>query len=89
MLSDEDIELIRNTKLSDIIKKVTTIGDEHIQKNVFNFKDGDPCPQPFQLNASQLESCPYLRGYDYFEVHRVDNFNTKKVSQNNSGIIHK
>jgi dual oxidase len=72
MLSDEDIEMIRNTKLSDIIKKVTTIGDEHIQNDVFNFKDGDPCPQPFQLNASQLENCPYLRGYDYFEVHRAD-----------------
>ena len=72
MLSDEDIEMIRGTKLSDIIKKVTTIGDEHIQKDVFIFKEGDPCPQPFQLNASQLENCPYLRGYDYFEVHRAD-----------------
>ena len=32
------------------------------------FKEGDPCPQPFQLNASQLESCPFLKGYDYFQV---------------------
>jgi dual oxidase len=68
MLTDSEIEYFRNLKLSDVIKKVTTIGDEHIQKDLFFFRADDPCPQPVQLNASQLENCPFLRGYDYFQV---------------------
>ena len=68
MLTEAEIEYFRNLKLSDVIKKVTTIGDDDIQKELFFFNEGDPCPQPIQLNASQLENCPFLRGYDYFQV---------------------
>ena len=68
MLTDSEIDYFRSLKLSDVIKKVTTIADEDIQKDLFFFNEGDPCPQPVQLNASQLENCPFLRGYDYFQV---------------------
>lgn len=30
------------------------------------WKENDPCPQPFQLNASTLEPCNNLGAYDYF-----------------------
>lgn len=30
------------------------------------FRENDPCPQPFQLNASSLEPCNNLGNYDYF-----------------------
>ena len=68
MLTESEIEYFRNLKLSDVIKKVTTIGDADIQKELFFFNEGDPCPQPIQLNESQLENCPFLRGYDYLQV---------------------
>lgn len=59
---------IKALKLSDIIKQVTSIADNDIQEDVFQWKEGDPCQQPLQLNASNLEHCPYLKGYDYFQV---------------------
>ena len=59
---------IRGLKLSGVIKQVTSIAEEEIQDDVFQWQQGDPCPQPLQLNASNLEHCPYLKGYDYFQV---------------------
>lgn len=50
----------------DIIVNSTEIKPEDIQRDVFMFHDGDPCPQPMQLNATELEPCPHLQGYDYF-----------------------
>lgn len=46
----------------------TDIKPGEIQRNIFSWSDGDPCPQPVQLNTSLLEPCKYLKGYDYFEV---------------------
>ena len=39
-----------------------------LQDNLFFWVNGNPCPQPGQLNASTLEPCPFLKGYDYFQV---------------------
>lgn len=55
-------------KLWDIIVNSTDIAPEDIQKDVFFWNEGNPCPQPAQLNASLLEPCSYLQGFDYFEV---------------------
>lgn len=52
----------------DVIISSTSIQAEDIQKNVFYFINGDPCPQKEQLSPDMLEHCKYLRGYDYFEV---------------------
>lgn len=52
----------------DIIVNSTNIPPNAIQRNVFYWIQGDPCPQPVQLNTSLLEPCKYLHGYDYFEV---------------------
>ena len=43
------------------------------QEDVFEWKPGNPCPQPLQLNASHLEHCPYLKGHDYFQVRQYNN----------------
>lgn len=53
--------------LWDVITNTTTIDPESIQKNIFVWTDGDPCPQPQQLKGSMLDSCMPLQRYDYFE----------------------
>lgn len=66
IFTKEEIEKFRNIKLYDIIVNSTSIEAEQIQRNVFQFIDGDPCPQPEQLNASLLEPCSHIEGFDYF-----------------------
>merc|ERR1719225_1781264 len=60
-----------NLKLSDIIIAVTNINRGDIQENVFFHHEGDPCPQPQQLNATEMEPCMFLKGYDYFQGSEV------------------
>lgn len=67
----EEIEQIKNIKLWDIIVNTTNINGTDLQKNVFYWVDGDPCPQPKQLNASMMEPCMMLEGYDYFENNEI------------------
>jgi dual oxidase len=45
----------------------TSVSPGEIQKNLFFHLDQDPCPQPKQLNATQLPRCEYLKGYDSFQ----------------------
>lgn len=68
IFSKQEIEEIRNIKLWDVIVNSTNIDPKAIQKNVFYWVQGDPCPQPMQLNISLMEPCKILGGYDYFEV---------------------
>ncbi len=42
-----------------------------MQPNIFFWLSGDPCPQQAQLNASNMDPCPFLRGYDYFQGSEV------------------
>lgn len=66
IFTKEEIAELRKITLWDIIVNSTNINPSDIQRNVFIFQDGDPCPQPLQLNATELEPCSYLQGYDYF-----------------------
>lgn len=68
MFTKQEIEDLRKIKLHDIIVNSTSMANDEIQENVFFWHNGDPCPQPMQLNASVLEPCSYLRGFDYFAV---------------------
>lgn len=68
IFSKQEIEEIRNITLWDIIVNSTNIDHNAIQKNVFYWVQGDPCPQPMQLNVSLMEPCKIIGGYDYFEV---------------------
>lgn len=63
-----EIEEIRRVTLWDVIINATGISANSIQRNVFVWEGGDPCPQPYQLNSTMLEPCVPLQRYDYFEV---------------------
>ncbi|XP_045463309.1 dual oxidase [Harmonia axyridis] len=71
LFTKEEIETIRKITLWDIIVNATNIKPNDIQQNVFYWKDGDPCPQPMQLNASMMEPCVMHHGYDYFENNEI------------------
>jgi len=78
VFTPEEIAELRRVKLWDIIVNATDIEPDEIQRNVFFWNEGDPCQQPQQLNASILEPCPFLKGYDYFEVSGI--FKTSNCS---------
>ncbi|XP_058806177.1 dual oxidase isoform X1 [Phymastichus coffea] len=66
IFTKSEIEDIKRVSLWDIITNTTDISPDAIQRQVFSWKDGDPCPQPYQLNSSILEPCMPLQRYDYF-----------------------
>uniref|UniRef100_A0A0K0D0U5 NAD(P)H oxidase (H(2)O(2)-forming) n=1 Tax=Angiostrongylus cantonensis TaxID=6313 RepID=A0A0K0D0U5_ANGCA len=71
LFTDEEIKKIHKTTLRDIIRETTEISDQWLQEDVFYFKEGDPCPQPFQVNATGLEQCvPFMR-FDHFTGNEV------------------
>ena len=77
LLDDEEIEYFQDIKLSHIIQAVTSIEQDEIQDNIFAWYQGDPCPQPEQLNSSKLDDCEFLKGYDYFQVRLQRNINIR------------
>ena len=68
MFTRDEIEEIRKVTLWDIIVNASSVAPDEIQRKVFFHRDGEVCPQPLQLNASTMEPCPYLKGFDYFRV---------------------
>lgn len=72
IFTPDEIEELRRITLWDIIVNSTAVGPNDIQRDVFHWSAGDSCPQPYQLNASKLPPCKYLKGYDYFEVRLVE-----------------
>ena len=68
MFTRDEIDEIRNIRLWDIIVNASAVDPADIQRNVFFHLHGDVCPQKLQLNASGMDPCPYLTGYDYFRV---------------------
>ena len=71
LFNDEEIKALRKLTLSEIIISVTDINLGDIQQNVFFHNQGDPCPQPEQLNATRMEPCMHLTGFDYFQGSEV------------------
>ncbi|XP_046466415.1 dual oxidase isoform X1 [Neodiprion pinetum] len=67
IFTKSEIEEIRRVKFWDIVVNTTSIPPEAVQRRLFTWMENDPCPQPFQLNSSILESCMPLQRYDYFE----------------------
>jgi hypothetical protein len=57
--------------LKTIIVETTAISSQSLQENVFVHNAGDPCPQPYQVNTTNLEPCtPFMR-YDHFTGNEV------------------
>ncbi|XP_029290224.1 LOW QUALITY PROTEIN: dual oxidase 1 [Cottoperca gobio] len=67
LFTDEEIQMIRNVTFHDVLIAVTSAEATDIQKDVFFWKDGDPCPQPTQLNASMLHPCTNATKLNYFD----------------------
>ncbi|PAV57045.1 hypothetical protein WR25_26113 [Diploscapter pachys] len=71
LFTNEEILQIHNVTLRDIIKDTTDISENMLQKDVFFWRNGDPCPQPFQVNNTGLEPCvPFMR-FDHFTGNEV------------------
>ncbi|VIO91716.1 Uncharacterized protein BM_BM4466 [Brugia malayi] len=71
IFTEEEIEQIHSTTLRDIIRETTFIDEHELQENVFLWRAGDPCGQPFQVNTSGLEPCiPFMR-FDHFTGNEV------------------
>ncbi|XP_073474996.1 dual oxidase 1-like isoform X2 [Aquarana catesbeiana] len=58
---------IKNTSFHDVILAVTSASVGDIQREVFTWVDGDPCPQPEQISSAKLSPCAPLTVTDYFE----------------------
>ena len=63
----EEVEDIKKIKLWDVIVNATNVSPYEIQKEVFFWNEGDPCPQPRQLNASDLQPCALPKEKDSFQ----------------------
>uniref|UniRef100_A0A3B5RBL3 NAD(P)H oxidase (H2O2-forming) n=1 Tax=Xiphophorus maculatus TaxID=8083 RepID=A0A3B5RBL3_XIPMA len=67
LFTDEEIQTIRSLTYRDILIAVTSAEETDLQKNVFLWTEGDPCPQPAQLDASMLHPCTNVTKLDYFD----------------------
>uniref|UniRef100_UPI003AAC009E dual oxidase 1 isoform X1 n=1 Tax=Centroberyx gerrardi TaxID=166262 RepID=UPI003AAC009E len=67
LFTDEEIQTIRNVTFHDVLVTVTSAEATDVQKNLFFWRDGDPCPQPAQVNASLLHPCTNATKLNYFD----------------------
>uniref|UniRef100_A0A3B5MCU6 NAD(P)H oxidase (H2O2-forming) n=1 Tax=Xiphophorus couchianus TaxID=32473 RepID=A0A3B5MCU6_9TELE len=67
LFTNEEIQTIRSLTYRDILIAVTSAEETDLQKNVFLWTEGDPCPQPAQLDASMLHPCTNVTKLDYFD----------------------
>ena len=68
IFTPSEIEEIRKISLWDVIVNATEVKPDEIQKHVFFWMNSDPCPQPQQLDATNLPSCNYIKEHDSFQV---------------------
>uniref|UniRef100_A0A3Q2P8V0 NAD(P)H oxidase (H2O2-forming) n=1 Tax=Fundulus heteroclitus TaxID=8078 RepID=A0A3Q2P8V0_FUNHE len=67
LFTDEEIQTIRSVTYRDVLIAVTSAEPTDLQRNVFFWMRGDPCPQPTQLDASMLHPCSNVTTLDYFD----------------------
>ncbi|MED6282953.1 hypothetical protein CHARACLAT_003658 [Characodon lateralis] len=67
LFTDEEIQTIRNVTYHDVLIAVTCAEPTDLQSNVFLWMNGDPCPQPTQLDASMLHPCTNATKLNYFD----------------------
>ncbi|XP_058012575.1 dual oxidase 2 [Ahaetulla prasina] len=65
LFTSEEIVAIKKTTLHDVLAAV--LYTENIQKKVFVWNNGDPCPQPRQMDLQGLPSCKKMTVIDYFK----------------------
>ncbi|XP_064846206.1 dual oxidase 2-like [Oncorhynchus masou masou] len=67
LFTAEELQALRNTTFHDVIAAVTSAEPEDIQRKVFFWRDGDPCPQPSQVTISELHPCTNATKLNYFD----------------------
>ncbi|XP_037624041.1 dual oxidase 1 [Sebastes umbrosus] len=67
LFTEKEFQMISNVTFHDVLIAVTSAEATDIQNDVFFWKDGDPCPQPTQLNASMLHPCTNATKLNYFD----------------------
>ncbi|XP_047244662.1 dual oxidase 2 [Girardinichthys multiradiatus] len=67
LFTDEEIQTICNVTYRDVLIAVTCAEPTDLQSNVFLWMNGDPCPQPTQLDASMLHPCTNATKLNYFD----------------------
>ncbi|XP_055335314.1 dual oxidase-like isoform X2 [Paramacrobiotus metropolitanus] len=60
LFTGDELQLIKQTTLHDVIVAASSISPSAIQRDVFFWRDGDPCPQPAQIRGEMLEPCVAL-----------------------------
>ncbi|XP_013929033.1 PREDICTED: dual oxidase 1-like, partial [Thamnophis sirtalis] len=65
LFTAEEIAAIKNTTLHDVLAAV--MYTKNIQADVFMWKNGDPCPQPRQMDLQGLPSCKQMTVINYFK----------------------
>ncbi|XP_076863360.1 dual oxidase 1 isoform X2 [Brachyhypopomus gauderio] len=68
LFTEEEIQAIRNTSYHDIILSVTSAESGDVQKNLFFWLNGDPCPQPRPVTDSVLQPCTKASSMSYFDM---------------------
>uniref|UniRef100_H2YK35 NAD(P)H oxidase (H2O2-forming) n=1 Tax=Ciona savignyi TaxID=51511 RepID=H2YK35_CIOSA len=71
LLTPSELEFVRNTTIRDVILRTNPNLDPNfdIQQNPFLWQSSDPlalCPQPMQLNETDMEECTAPETFDYF-----------------------
>ncbi|XP_078388337.1 dual oxidase 2-like [Cetorhinus maximus] len=67
LFTPEEINSIQKMTFYDVLVKALSTNSNEIQKDVFIWKAGDPCPQPKQLTVDDLEPCTGPTDLNYFE----------------------
>uniref|UniRef100_A0A8C1P3W1 NAD(P)H oxidase (H2O2-forming) n=1 Tax=Cyprinus carpio TaxID=7962 RepID=A0A8C1P3W1_CYPCA len=67
LFTEEEIQAIRNTTFHDVLLDVTSAEEGDVQRNVFFWVNGDPCPQPQPITSSDLHPCTKASSMSYFD----------------------
>ncbi|KAK0139023.1 Dual oxidase 2 [Merluccius polli] len=67
LFTESERQAILNMTYHDVLVAVTGAEASDVQQHAFLWKDGDPCPQPAQVKASELYPCTQLTTMNYFD----------------------
>ncbi|XP_059917302.1 dual oxidase 1 [Gadus macrocephalus] len=67
LFTPSEIQALRKVTYHDVLVAVTGAEAGDVQEHVFLWMNGDPCPQPAQVNASGLHPCTPFTTLNYFD----------------------
>ncbi|KAL0968670.1 hypothetical protein UPYG_G00269980 [Umbra pygmaea] len=80
MFTKAELQMIKNTSFHDVLVAVTMAESGDIQREVFFWRTGDPCPQPSQVTSSELHSCTNVTKLNYFDDESKAGFGIAVIS---------